>query len=129
MSINFCVACRQHQYSSKNFQMLSPRKMYILFSKIVCQFMCIKRNRFVRNITTWTLIGHISIALDATKPLLLSFGRSKLSRSSIVATVVGADIFICPPDGNCSDEDSTDKADPQLHYLSRRQFLSFLIMN
>ena len=36
----------------------------------------------------WTLIGHIEIALDATKPLLLSFGRNKLPTSSIVATVV-----------------------------------------
>ena len=78
MSINFCVACRQHQDGSKNFQMLSPRKMCILFSKIACQFMCIKSNRFVRNTETWTLIGHIGIALDATKPLLLyccSFSR------------------------------------------------------
>ena len=37
---------------------------------------------------TWTLIGHIGIALDATKPLLLDFGRNKLSGNSIAATVV-----------------------------------------
>ena len=36
----------------------------------------------------------------------------------------GADIFICPPDGNCSDEDSADEDDPQLHNLSRRQLLA-----
>ena len=33
---------------------------------------------------------------------------------------VGADIFICPPDSNCSDQDSADE-DLQLHNLSRRQ--------
>ena len=36
----------------------------------------------------------------------------------------GADIFICLPDGNCSDEVSADEADPQLHNLSRRQLLA-----
>ena len=36
----------------------------------------------------------------------------------------GADIFICLPDGNCSDEDSADEADLQLHNLSRRQLLA-----
>ena len=35
----------------------------------------------------------------------------------------GADIFICPPGGNCSHEDSADE-DPQLHNLSWRQLLS-----
>ena len=66
--------------------MLSRRKIYILFSKIVCQFRCMKSNRFARNMET--LIGHIGIAMDATKSLLLSFDRNKLSTSSIVTTPV-----------------------------------------
>ena len=49
--------------------------------------MCIRSNKFVRNMETQTLIGHIEIVLDATKPLLLPFGRNKLSRSYIVATI------------------------------------------
>lgn len=35
----------------------------------------------------------------------------------------GADIFICPPDSNCSFEDSPDEADPQLRNLSLGQLL------
>ena len=50
--------------------------------------MYMKSNRFASNMGIWTLIGHIEIELDATKPLLLSFGRNKLPTSSIVATVV-----------------------------------------
>ena len=36
----------------------------------------------------------------------------------------GVDIFICPPDGNCSDEDSADEKDHQLYDLSRRQLFA-----
>ena len=35
----------------------------------------------------------------------------------------GADIFICPPDSNCSFEDSPDEEDPQLRNLSLGQLL------
>ena len=38
---------------------------------------------------------------------------------------VAADLFIAPPDdANCSDEDSADEADPQLHNLSKQQLLA-----
>ena len=36
----------------------------------------------------------------------------------------GADIYICPPDSNCSDQDSAGEEDLQLHNLSRRQLLA-----
>ena len=38
---------------------------------------------------------------------------------------LGADIYIAPPDdGNCSDEDSADADNPQLHNLSRKQLMA-----
>lgn len=36
----------------------------------------------------------------------------------------GFDIFICPPDGNCSDGDSAGEDDPQVHNLFRGQLLA-----
>ena len=38
---------------------------------------------------------------------------------------LGANIYIAPPDdGNCSDEDSADDDNPQLHNLSRKQLMA-----
>ena len=60
-------------------------------------------------------------ALNIINSLTVNDAIDSLSNSNKWA---GADTFICPPHCSCSDEDSADGEDPQLHDLSWRQLLS-----
>ena len=49
-------------------------------------------------------------------------GTSNDAKNSLCGLVLT--FSVCPPDGNCSGEDSADEKDPQLHNLSRRLLLA-----